>query len=243
MKAMNLLPPEQRHAGEVRLRGSSPATLALLGALVFGVLVAAAFVVLSNRVATQQSQLAEVQTQVTVAQASAAKLQKYGDLVAKRDAAVQQVTQLADSRYDWAGVLSHVARALPANVSLTTFGATLSGSSSAATTTPGTAASAPTISINGCTDSHTAAGRVMQRLRSIDGVTDVSLESSTISATTSSSSASDDGCGRAETFQLTVTLKAPPAPPTTATSTPSATTATAPTTTTPTATASVSGGS
>ena len=164
MKAVNLLPVEARHAGEVRLRGANPGTLALLGALVLGVLVAASYVVLSNQASSKQAQLAQVNAQVQVAQQQAAKLQRYADIVAKRDAAVQQVTTLADSRYDWATVLSRMARVLPKNTTLTTFSAALGGGSS--TTTPGSTDSgdAPTISINGCTDSHTAAGLAVEEV-------------------------------------------------------------------------------
>src|SRR5690348_11015744 len=108
MKAMTLLPVEARHAGELRLRGASPGTLAVLGVLLLGVVTMASYVVLSNQVSSRRAELAQVSAQANAAQARAAKLKHFGDVIAKRDAAVAQVRTLADARYDWAATLARV---------------------------------------------------------------------------------------------------------------------------------------
>lgn len=245
MKAVNLLPVEARHAGgRVTLRGASPATTGLLGGLAIAIVVALGYVSLANGVSERRAQLATVNAQVAAAQQRGAALKPYGDLAALRSTTMDHVRALAGGRYDWPLVLSRFARALPTDATLTTFDGAMG--SAASTTGPLTG---PTVSLNGCTTSHSNVGTIMDRLRSMKAVSDVTLQSSTVDPG-SAGSDTGGGCGRSETFALTVTLDAPagtttaaaaavPPAPTAATTT--ATTATTPaaattTTATPTAT-------
>jgi hypothetical protein len=71
------------------------------------------------------------------------------------------------------------------------------------------AGSVPTFTISGCAASQHVVADTMQRLRLIDGVSEVTLQSSTSGASTGNTSAGS-GCGSGPVFQMTVTFDALP---------------------------------
>jgi Tfp pilus assembly protein PilN len=206
MKAVNLLPVEARHAGgNVTLRGASPATLGLLGGLALAVVIAFGYVALANGISDRRAELAAVNAQASSTQQRAAALKPYGDLAALRATTLDHVRSLAGGRYDWPAVLSRFARALPSDSTLTSFNGA-PGATDPTTGTPG----GPTVTLAGCTTSHSSVGTIMDRLRAVQAVSDVTLQSSTVeSAAKGSSTTASGDCGRAETFALTVTLDTP----------------------------------
>ena len=112
---------------------------------------------------------------------------------------MQAVTQLVDSRFDWAHAFHELGRVLPQDVSITSLDGTIgaptapahpSTSSTPAATSTGAAASAavtsatppgsvPTFTLSGCATSQAEVAVALGRLRLIDGVHEVNLQSST----------------------------------------------------------------
>jgi hypothetical protein len=96
---------------------------------------------------------------------------------------------------------------------------TSSSSSGSAGSTGGAVASAtppgsvPTFTLAGCATSQTVVALALNRLRLIDGVSEVSLQSSTkaTSAGSSAASGSSGGCGRGPAFAIALTFQ--PLPP------------------------------
>ncbi len=118
--------------------------------------------------------------------------------MALREQRVQAVSQLVDSRFDWAHAFHELGRVLPRDVSLASLSGTIgsttgaaggagksSSATSAAASTSATVASAtppgsvPTFTLSGCATSQTEVALTLDRLRLIDGVSEVTLQSST----------------------------------------------------------------
>ena len=194
MKAINLVPREQRRSFGA-LQGLGLGTTALFGALTLAVMVVATYVVLANGVTSKTEELAQVQAQQTAATRQVAQLKPYADLEQLRTSLLERVKSLAGGRYDWPGTLARIARAFPVDAKLST----LDGA--AATTDKG-----PTISLSGCTPSHDAAAKLLDRLRAVKGVASVALKSSKVAADASSGGG---GCDLPEQFDVSVALEAP----------------------------------
>ncbi|HEY3190166.1 MAG TPA: PilN domain-containing protein [Solirubrobacteraceae bacterium] len=194
MKAVNLLPREaQRSFGT--LRGLGAGTTALLGALSLACVVAVAYVVMANAVTSKRDELTQLNAQQAAAERQVATLKPYADLEQARTALLEQVRTLATGRFDWPQTLARIARAIPADAKLTS----LNGSAGGAT-------GSPSIALSGCTPSHDSVAGLIDRLRAVQGVAGVSLQSSKLN---------EDGkpaagaCPKPEQFEMTVALKAP----------------------------------
>jgi Tfp pilus assembly protein PilN len=209
MKAVNLVPREaQRSFGAVRSLGAG--TSGLFGVLAIAVAMVATYVVLSNTLTTKRSELAKVNAQQAAAAQQVSSLKRYDDLAKARTALLDRVRSLADGRYDWPQALGRVARAIPGDTTSLT---ALSGNAAADAT------AGPTFKLTGCTTSHDRLADVIDRLRAVQGVTAVSLQSAKLA-----DSAGAD-CPHPEQFQLTLSLKAPAGATAAAAGTPGATTA------------------
>jgi len=202
VRAVNLIPSEQRTGASVgagRSQGVAYAVLGLVGGLA---VMAVLYGMARKQVNTRTGEAAALSAQVAQAQGAAAKLAPYAGFVSLQEQRVSQVTQIIDSRFDWAHVFHEFGRVMPADVSITALSgtvgsATSSSSSSAAasaaasssgSTPPG---SIPTFNISGCAVSQSAVALMLQRLRLIDGVKEVNLQSSTATA---GSTSSQGGC-------------------------------------------------
>jgi Tfp pilus assembly protein PilN len=221
MKAVNLLPPDLRGAAKpaTALAADEPtgrmAAFGVLGALAFCVVALAAYVLTGNTVKDRQAQLDQVTAQATSVAQQAAKLKPYADFAAQAQQRVQTVKDLASARFDWEQALRDVSRAVPANVTLSTLSGTIAGDASGGGSggLRGTIPS-PAIEMQGCTTGgQTDVATLLSRLRNVDGVTRVSLESSVRpdaaapgTVTTSQSSTGPAGCGskRPDQFNLVI---------------------------------------
>src|SRR4051794_34586647 len=176
MKAVNLVPRENRRNSGA-LSGLGIGTTAVFAALGVGLALTVAYVILANGVTTRKDDLAKVTAQSTAAQAQVVKLKPYADLEALRTSLLDRVRALADGRFDWPTALSRIARAMPADTTLTNFdGSKAAASATAAPASPGAPvapASGPTVALSGCTPSHVSVARVIDRLRAIEGVASV----------------------------------------------------------------------
>jgi Tfp pilus assembly protein PilN len=256
MKAVNLIPADQRKDTESvggRSQGAAFGVLALLGGMA---LLALLYGVAHHQVSTRTSEAQQLQQQAQQTQAEASRLAPYTSFVSLREQRAQAISQLVNSRFNWAQAYHELARVLPANASLNTVSGTIatgpaagsataaapsaaSSSPSAGTTSASTTAassstsgsssvksatppgSAPTFTIAGCATTQAEVARTLERLRLVEGVSEVTLQSSD----TSGSSGSTGGCPTGDpAFSVLVTFKALPAntakvPPLTSTGT------------------------
>ncbi|WP_445150224.1 PilN domain-containing protein [Baekduia sp. Peel2402] len=182
MRAVNLIPTDQQRGAGGAAGKSGGGAYALLGGLALLVVLAATYVVTNTSVSDKTTELANVTQQAEAAEAKAQQLTSYTKFASIRQKRVDTVTQLADSRFDWAHALREVARVLPENAWLTS----MSGTTSTSVTLTGgasgslrSALNVPAIVIQGCTTSQSSVAKLISRLRLVDGVQRVTLEDST----------------------------------------------------------------
>ncbi len=194
MKAVNLIPSDQR-AGGGSVTGDSEGGAFLVIGLLAGLAVLALMYGIANRqVSTRQSEVVSVTAEAQAAQTRAGELAPYVSFKALYQARLQAVSLLAGTRFDWAHAFHEIGRVLPADASLSSIHGTVGSATGAtgAAATPavaGTVASAtppgtvPSFSLAGCATSQSEVAEVLQRLRLIDGVSAVTLQSSTKATT------------------------------------------------------------
>ncbi len=183
MRAINLIPAEERRGAGGAAGRSGGAAYVLLGLLALLVIVTAVSAMQRRGLDDKRSELARVETEAAASEGRAGQLASYTRFAALRTQRVTTVTGLAASRFDWSHSLREVARVIPANVWLTSLqgtvtpGVTLKSGAAGASSLRGAIAS-PAIEIVGCTTDHDSVARMVTRMRLIDGVSRVSLQSS-----------------------------------------------------------------
>jgi Tfp pilus assembly protein PilN len=225
MRAVNLIPADQRGdagGGGGRSGGGVYVVLGLLGGLA---VMALLYGLAAHETSSRRSDVATLTAEAQQAQARAAQLAPYTSFLAMREQRVQAVSQLVDSRFDWAHAFHELGRVLPANkISLTSLDGTVgsgSGPGSGSAAAPAAAASSaagasttaangssgssvtsatppgsiPTFTLTGCAISQAEVALMLDRLRLIEGVKEVSLQSSTQSSAKSSASAAGGSSG------------------------------------------------
>jgi hypothetical protein len=253
MRAVNLIPGDQRAGasrGAGRSQGAAYAVLGVVGGLA---LLALVYGVARHQVSSRETKAAALEAQAQNVQADAARLAPYSSFIALREQRIQAVSQLVNSRFDWAHAFHELGRVVPAHVSISTVtgtivGAASKGSGAAAaaptSTASGTsgspasgasgspasgqagsvasstpAGSVPTFTLTGCAKSQSIVALTLDRLRLIDGVSTVTLQSSTKGTGTGNAG----GCPSSYpvfnvqiTFDAIPTSSATSSPPTTA---------------------------
>jgi len=234
MRAVNLIPPDQRGGGSVGAGRSGGAAYAVLALLLGFAVLAVAYGKASRTVSSEQSKAAELTARAQQDNAAAEALAPYTSFASLRQERESAVNQLVDTRFDWAHAFHELGRVLSNQTSISSLSGQIGGTESAtATATPPPAASAPaspaaggaaaasastvssstpagsvpTFSLQGCASSQTAVAQMLQRLRLIDGVKEVTLQSSTKSGGGSSSSASGNCPEGSPVFSVTITFE------------------------------------
>jgi Tfp pilus assembly protein PilN len=178
MRAVNLIPSDV--AGASR---SSAGPLLLIGGLAVLLALVTALVLTGNTIKQRRADLADVQSQLAVAQAQADATRPYRDFAALARARVETVRQLGEARFDWERAFRDLATVIPDDVWLSaltgtvTTGVSVAGGSSAASGLRG-AIPNPAIELSGCTVGHEAVVRLISRLRLLRSVQRVSLADS-----------------------------------------------------------------
>ena len=186
MNAVNLLPPDLRGSlkSPVVAAAGEPAggtgAYIVLGALALCVVALAGYVLSSNTVKQHESDLTALEARSASVMAESARLKPYADFQSMAQARVATVRDLAAQRFDWEQAFRDLARALPADVTVKTLGASVSTQSGSAGTGSAlrSALDVPAIQIDGCTTGQRAVATMMARLRGVEGVTRVSLQGS-----------------------------------------------------------------
>lgn len=176
MRAVNLIPPDQRRASGAAGR-SGGAAYAVLGVLALLVAAVGALTLVDNQIADRRAQVERLQAQTAQVQARVDALATYKRFAELAQQRVATVDGLVAGRFDWSHALREVARVVPGNVTLDRLTGT-AGAGPTPAATPGAAANAPSITLVGCTSSQAEVARMMARLRALDGVERVALTSS-----------------------------------------------------------------
>lgn len=236
MKAVNLVPAEQRQSG-FDLAGRSGGFATAIAVLLLGLaLLAFMYGSAKHSESKSKSELATVNVELSAVQAQAGRLAPYTSFIAMANQRIQDISGLVEARFDWSHAFRELGRVLPRDASLTSLHGQVgdSGPTSSSASTTGSATgsatgsstptsatppgSTPTFAISGCAASQSEVALTLQRLRLIDGVTDVELQSSAKASTTGGASSgpaapSAGSCGT--TFAATITFTGlPSAPPT-----------------------------
>jgi Tfp pilus assembly protein PilN len=230
MKAVNLIPGEQRQgAGSITGRSGGGA-LIVLGLIAGLAALVAMYGSAHHRISSQTGEVASLTAQANAIQARAGRLTPYTSFVAMAGQRTQTVAQLVQARFDWSHALHELGRVLPAGTALSALhgtvgpaGATSTSSSATSAAAGGTPSSStppgstPVFTLTGCATSQSEVAQSLQRLRLMDGASEVQLQSSTKSGSGGSSGSSGaGGCPAGDptfTAQIIFTgLPAAPAP-------------------------------
>jgi hypothetical protein len=224
MRAVNLIPAEQRPGSAVGVGRSEGAAYAVVLVLAGLALLAFLYGRADHQISSRRSDAGTLTAQAQKAQAEASQLAPFTSFIALSEQRVKAVSTLVDSRFDWAHVFHEFGRVLPADVSVAslsgTIGASVGGGSASAAPATGAGAtpaasagssgtgagatpaastgapaspaaagpavtsatppgSVPLFTLAGCATTQPAVARMLERLRLIDGVSSVTLQSST----------------------------------------------------------------
>ncbi len=224
MRAVNLIPAEQRERRTGFANRSHGAAQVLLGILAGVAVLAFLYGSASRQIAGKQSEASRVAAEAQSTQSRAAGLAPYKSFAAMRESRESTVKELVDSRFDWSHALSELGRVLPAGTSISSLTgsigavkseARVSSNAPAAPTvasaTP--AGSVPSFVLAGCATSQAVVARTVTQLELIDGVASVTLANSVKAAAGSSGGSSTSGACPVS-FSMTVTFQPLPATPT-----------------------------
>lgn len=210
MRAVNLIPAEQRESGVNLVGRSNGVALAIVVLLVGLAVLAFMYGGAKHSESKSKTELTTVNAELANERAQVGRLAPYTSFIAMANQRIQAVSALVAARFDWSHAFHELGRVLPRDVSLSslqgTVGAgteptsTASTGSAATSATPTSATppgSTPTFAISGCASSQSEVAETLQRLRLMDGVSDVELQSSVKSSSGGSPSAPSATTGAA----------------------------------------------
>jgi Tfp pilus assembly protein PilN len=206
MRAVNLLTPDQRSAPKGK-GSSGPSGMdapggigafVLLGALALSVAALAGYVLSNNVIKERKAELATVTAKSDATVQKAAKLKPYADFETLARDRAGTVQALAGARFDWEQALRDISRAMPQEVYLSSLDGNVGGgAATGAGSSLRGAVQSPAIELKGCTKSQPAVATLMSRMRTVQGVTRVTLaKSDKDSATTGAGSSTVNPCGK-----------------------------------------------
>lgn len=186
MRAINLIPLDQRRGGPGVAGRSGSNVYVLLGGLGVVLVALVAYVLTLNSINDREAELSRVTDEANRVEAQAAALKPYRDFQLMRAQRTTTVAGLATSRFSWDLSLRQLAQVLPSDVELTTVTGTIapgvniagSGAGSSGGASVRAAVNAPAIELVGCTGGQAQVARIMSRLRRMTGVSRVSLSAS-----------------------------------------------------------------
>jgi Tfp pilus assembly protein PilN len=231
MRPVNLIPADQRRGEQAPLRTGALVYL-VIGAFVAILVGVTAMVLMTNKIADREAEVATLQREDARVGAKAQRLASYTQFRILSEQRVETVSSLADSRFDWERVMRELSLILPDDVWLVDLTATatpgvgVNGSSSGSagaglrSATPG-----PALELNGCASGQEAVAGFVTSLKDIDGVTRVGVGSSELADQESGAGVSaggDTGSGNSgddcrtrdfiAKFQIVVAFDAAPVP-------------------------------
>jgi Tfp pilus assembly protein PilN len=211
MRPINLIPTEERAGARKPLR-SGPLAYIVVGFLAAAVIAITALVVTENSISEKKAEATQLQAEAARITAKAQALSAYTQFDTVSEQRLATITELANSRFDWPRILHELSLVIPADVQLTSLAGNVAsgvGSSGAGvglrSGIPG-----PALEMAGCTTSQAGVADFIEALKTIDGVTRVGFQGSTMggggSNATSAGSCSEGGAQ----FQLVAAFDAAP---------------------------------
>jgi Tfp pilus assembly protein PilN len=233
MKAVNLIPGERRGKSRDLVGRSGGGALAVLVLIAGLAVLALVYGSARHQISSQAGKAASLTAQTNTVEARTGRLSSYSSFVAMAEQRMRTVSQLVESRFDWSHALHELGRVMPAGTSLdslhgtagakeggtasTSSSSSSSSKSSTSTTSSTPPGSTPVFTLSGCATNQSMVAQTLQRLRLMDGVSEVQLQSSTSSSSGSSGgggSSSSGGCPPSDpTFTVQVGFAALPAAP------------------------------
>ena len=198
MRAVNLLPREPVQSGVQR--SNLPILLGGCAALLVAAALAAAFMVQSGKVSREQRRLDTLQARVAaLPRIPAGPTSAESKLADQHNGRLAALTAALGTRVSWDRVFREFSLVLPEDVWLT--GLQARAPQSAVATTGGSGGGAPTMFlIQGRTYSHDGVARLLSRLQVVPDLTNVQLQSSTLS-----------GAGRDQIVEFSIAADLKPA--------------------------------
>lgn len=207
MKAVNLIPTEQRSAQPSGSRSGS--AYVVIGILATLLVMAAAYVFTANNATERQSEAAAAKAEADRLEAQAAQSEPFTNFAAIKQTRLASVGMIANSRFDWERLMRELARVVPKGGWLQSTEASVTGETgdaAAAASAATVAAPQPTATLVGCTPKQSDVAGMMVRLRQMHRVSDVQLVESSTEPGGDSSELSFDSCGRYYSFNVTVSF-------------------------------------
>ncbi len=230
MRAVNLIPGEQRQGAGSLTGRSGGGALIVLGMIAGLAVLILMYGSASHQISNQKGQAAALSAQAEAIKARTGQLAPYTSFVSMANSRTQTVAQLVQARFDWSHALHELGRVMPVATALATLHgavgpASTTGASSTslrrrrrggtpASSTP--AGSVPVFTLTGCATNQATVAQALQRLKLMDGASEVQLQSSTQSGASSavaSASSSGGGCGSGASFSAQVVFAGLPAGP------------------------------
>lgn len=182
MKAINLIPADQRRGAGGAAGRTGGAAYALVGLLAAALLIFGSWTVTNRQIKERTAEAASLEEQAQMRSQQASALGPYTKFAELRSSRVDTVKRLVDTRFDWAHAFGEISRVLPESTWLTAMTGTIApgvGSDVGGTSDPlRTARPVPAIEMAGCSTSQTAVTQFIARLRLINGVDRVAISSS-----------------------------------------------------------------
>jgi hypothetical protein len=247
MRAVNLIPTDQRRGASVGAGQSEGAAYAVIAIIAAIAVLAFLFGQAKHQVSGRNDEISSLNARATTLKGEVSALAPYTSFISMREARENAVKSLIDSRFDWAHALHEFARVVPSDISVASLdgtvgttgtaeavatappaapaAATATSTSSTSATTPAASAtsatpaaaaapvssatpagSVPSFNVIGCGASQKAVAVLLQRLRLIDGVTEVTLLNSSKGGSSGSSA-----CPPGDpSYTLTITFQSLP---------------------------------
>lgn len=185
MRAINLVPAEQRRGAGGLAGRTGGIVYVVLAALVALVVVGVLYAVAVHQVASRTTTLAQVNNETAAVTGQVNALAPFVQFQTLSRTRVGAVAALAAERFDWPAAMTQIALALPSSVTLSSVAGTAAGGGSSvaagvsgtgATGAIGVTVSAPTLSISGCAAGSASQGQdevaeMLTRIRQLEGVT------------------------------------------------------------------------
>jgi Tfp pilus assembly protein PilN len=180
MRAVNLIPADQRRGAGGLAGRSGGVVYVLTGGLLVLVGMGVVYASAVHGVATNEGKLASVTEQVAAVNAQTQALQPYVAVAALSQQKLRETAMLAAQRFNWPSAMQQLALALPADVTFTTFSATVAGASpatgAAASPVPAAAPGAGAgFALSGCASTQAEMATVLTNLAAVPGVSNVRL--------------------------------------------------------------------
>ena len=210
MKAVNLIPTEQRRARATGKQSGS--SYVLIGALVTLLAMVGAYVVTANNATDRQNKAAAAKAEANRLEAEVAQRGAFTNFSDIKKTRLASVMTVAESRFDWERLMRELSRVMPDGSWLQSTDASVTGDVGGETTTstPGQpVAVTPKANLVGCTPDQSDVARMMVRMRQLHRVSDVELNQSTTEFG-KDSEVSAGTCGSFYQFDITLSFAQTP---------------------------------